>query len=57
MSAKQMREKLEENEDKLKYPIRIEKWDNKGEITWLHIDTKPFAKGNTKLGKIYFFKA
>lgn len=56
MTAKQMREKLEANEEKLIHPIRIEKWDDKGEINWLHMDVS-FKKGNTKLGKIYFFKA
>lgn len=52
MTAQEMREKLEEEKDKLKYPIRVEKWDNKGEISWLHIDI-----GNTKGKKLYFFKA
>lgn len=33
MTAKEMREILENNQDKLKYPIRVEKWDNHGEIT------------------------
>lgn len=53
MAAKQMRETLEKNQDKLKYPIRVEKWDNRGEISWLHIDISP----NTHGKKIYFFKA
>lgn len=52
MTAKEMREKLKENEDSLPYPIRIEKWDDNGEIDWLHIDL-----GDTKGNKIYFFKA
>ncbi len=52
MTAKEMREKLEQNADKLPFPIRIEKWDNNGEISWLHVDL-----GNTKGKKIYFFKA
>lgn len=52
MSAKDMREKLNQNAHKLPLPIRIEKWDNNGEIAWLHIDT-----GDTKGKKIYFFKA
>lgn len=52
MSAKEMRDKLEANKDKLPYPIRIEKWDSNGEISWLHIDI-----GNTKGQKIYFFRA
>ena len=52
MSAKEMREKIKQEEDKLPLPIRIEKWDNKGEISWLHIDL-----GNTKGNKIYFFRA
>ena len=52
MSASEMREKLEQNAKKLPLPIRIEKWDNNGEISWLHIDL-----GNTKGNKIYFFKA
>lgn len=47
-----MREILENNQDKLKYPIRVEKWDNHGEITWIHIDI-----GNTKGKQLYFFKA
>ena len=49
LTAKEMREILENNQDKLKYPIRVEKWDNKGELSWLHIDI-----GNTKGNKIYF---
>ena len=53
LTAKEMREILENNQDKLKYPIRVEKWDNHGEITWLHIDISP----NTKGKKLYFFKA
>ena len=52
MSAKEMREIIEERQDELPYPIRIEKWDNKGELTWVHIDM-----GNTKGNKIYFFRA
>ena len=52
MTAKEMRDKLKENEDSLPYPIRIEKWDDNGEIDWLHIDL-----GDTKGNKIYFFKA
>lgn len=54
LTAKQMREILSKNQDKLVYPIRVEKWDNKGEITWLHIDTNYTPKDNSKL---YFFKA
>lgn len=46
-----MREILDKNQDKLRYPIRVEKWDNKGEISWLHIDI-----GNTKGKKLYFLK-
>lgn len=53
LTAKEMREILEKNQDKLIYPIRVEKWDNKGEISWLHIDTAP----NTHGQKLYFFKA
>ena len=41
------------DQDKLRYPIRVEKWDNKGEISWLHIDISP----NTHGKKLYFFKA
>ena len=53
-SARLMRYELEQNKSRLTYPIRIEKWDQKGnETTWLHIDTKSFT-GN---GKIYFFRA
>ena len=52
LTAKEMREILDKNQDKLRYPIRVEKWDNKGEISWLHIDI-----GNTKGKKLYFFKA
>jgi hypothetical protein len=48
-----MREILENNQDKLKYPIRVEKWDNHGEISWLHIDISP----NTHGKKLYFFRA
>lgn len=53
LTAKEMREILENNQDKLKYPIRVEKWDNHGEISWLHIDISP----NTHGQKLYFFKA
>lgn len=53
LTAKEMREILENNQDKLRYPIRVEKWDNKGEISWLHIDISP----NTHGKKLYFFKA
>ena len=53
LTAKEMREKLDKNQDKLKFPIRVEKWDNKGEISWLHIDTLPSRDGS----KLYFFKA
>lgn len=53
LTAKEMREILENNQDKLKYPIRVEKWDNHGEITWLHIDISP----NTHGKKLYFFRA
>lgn len=52
MSAKEMRRRIKEYEDELPYPIRIEKWDANGEITWLHIDL-----GDTQGDKIYFFKA
>jgi hypothetical protein len=52
MTAAEMRDKLSKNEDKLKYPIRIEKWEGDKEITWLHVDL-----GDTKGKKIYFFKA
>lgn len=53
LTAKEMREILDNNQDKLKIPIRVEKWDNKGEISWLHIDVSP----NTHGQKLYFFKA
>lgn len=53
MTAKEMRDKLEQNQDKLIQPIRVEKWDSSGEISWLHIDISP----NTYNKKIYFFKA
>ena len=53
MTAKEMREKLSNNIDKLKHPIRVEKWDNKGEISWLHIDVGKSRDGS----KLYFFKA
>lgn len=53
MTAKEMREKLSNNIDKLKHPIRVEKWDNKGEISWLHIDIGKSRDGS----KLYFFKA
>lgn len=52
MTAKDMWNKLEENQDKLIHPIRIEKWDDVGEISWLHFDL-----GDTHGQKIYFFKA
>lgn len=53
MTAKEMRDKLEENKHLLPHPIRIEKWDDNGEIDWLHIDVSE----NTYGRKIYFFKA
>ena len=52
MNAKEMREKILQNENMLPYPIRIEKWDDSGEINWLHVDL-----GNNSCNKIYFFKA
>ena len=52
MTAKEMREILEQNKEKLPLPIRIEKWDNNGEINWLHVDM-----GNKTNDKIHFFKA
>ena len=52
MSAKEIRNKLEQIQDELPYPIRVEKWDDNGELSWVHIDT-----GNTKGNKLYFFKA
>lgn len=52
MTAEKMREKLEKYQELLPYPIRIEKWDDNGEINWLHIDL-----GDTKGEKIYFFRA
>jgi hypothetical protein len=33
MTAKEMREKLSNNIDKLIHPIRVEKWDNNGEVS------------------------
>ena len=33
MSAKEMRDKLEQEKENLPIPIRIEKWDNNGEIS------------------------
>lgn len=53
LTAKEMREILDKNQDKLIYPIRVEKWDNHGEISWLHIDTH----WNTHGKQLYFFKA
>lgn len=53
MTAKEMREKLSENIDKLIHPIRVEKWDNNGLISWLHIDVGKSRDGS----KLYFFKA
>lgn len=48
-TAEQMRRMIVENQDKLPYPIRIEK-----DVTWLHIDVKDI---DYKGKKIYFFKA
>lgn len=53
MTAKEMRDKLEQNQDKLIYPIRVEKWEGNKEITWLHID----ISSNTHGQKLYFFRA
>lgn len=52
MSAKEMRDKLEQNKHLLPHPIRIEKWNYNGEISWLHVDVST----NTHGQKIYFFK-
>lgn len=52
MTAEKMREKLEKYQELLPHPVRIEKWDDNGEISWLHIDL-----GDTKGEKIYFFRA
>lgn len=52
MTAKEMREILEQNKEKLPIPIRIEKENNNGEIDWLHVDM-----GNKTNDKIKFFKA
>lgn len=56
MTAKEMRDKLDENKDLLTHPIRVEKWQGKKdedhEISWLHIDV-----GDTKGEKIYWFLA
>ena len=52
MTAKEMREILEQNKEKLPLPIRIEKENNNGEIDWLHVDM-----GNETNDKIKFFKA
>lgn len=52
MSAKDMRRILEERQYELVYPIRVEKWEGNGEISWLHIDN-----GDTKGNQIYFFHA
>lgn len=51
MTAKEMRDKLEERQDYLIYPIRVEKWTGENEISWLHVDL-----GDTKGNKIYFFR-
>lgn len=53
LTAKEMREILDKNQDKLIHPIRVEKWDSHGEISWLHIDISP----NTYGRKLYFFRA
>lgn len=53
LTAKEMRKILEKNQDKLIYPIRVEKWSGGAEISWLHIDVAP----NTHGKKLYFFKA
>lgn len=52
MSAAEMREMLSKNQDKLLYPIRVEKYEGDKEISWLHFDIL-----DTKGQKIYFFKA
>lgn len=48
-TAEQMRQMIEENADRLPYPIRIER-----DVTWLHIDVKDM---DYKGKKIYFFSA
>lgn len=50
MTAEEMRQKIDANQDKLPYPIRIE-----ADVNWLHIDVKE-RKTNVKAGKIYYFK-
>ena len=53
MSAEEMRQKIEENKDKLPYQIRIERGPS---ITWLHCDTKGSESLAHKNQKIIYFK-
>lgn len=48
MSAEEMRQMIIANQDRLPYPIRIER-----DVTWLHIDVKDM---DYKGEKIYLFK-
>jgi hypothetical protein len=50
MTAEEMRQKIDANQDKLPYPIRIE-----ADVNWLHIDVKE-RNTRVKAGKIYYFK-
>lgn len=50
MSAEEMRQKIEENKDKLPYQIRIERG-----TSWLHIDCKEMTSNAVKNKKIIYF--
>ena len=52
MSAEDMRQKIEENKDKLPYQIRIETGPS---VTWLHLDTKDITAPCQKNQKIVYF--
>lgn len=52
MTTQQMWQIIDNNKDKLPYPIRIEKTSAGKPITWLHVDMN-----NTNKEKIYYFNA
>lgn len=51
MSAEDMRQKIEQNQHLLPYPIRIEKG-----VGWLHLDTKERSRGPHCNDKILYFR-
>lgn len=48
MTAAQAREKIKQNQDKLPYPIRMER-----DVTWLHVDVRDTYNNNSKIVEFY----